>query len=251
MRTDLKVSFHLDHFYYHNDNYEWTNEMPHFWFSFFKIDGTTCRLNDSLQLEGNAVVYSSFNKVESLNSIEPDKHDIIRIPLDFGHEEINLMPIPVPEFVKKNGIEDMESYAGCIAVLMNEDCATNDENNTYTTILNSTVQNSLNQLIPSLSNDKKNIYKYLRQLKNDIEDKIVYEANKNQNFWKRLTAENIVNTTIWKFSSDELKSMNSISLAKYWGTEGIWELLGEVKIKETQSSVKEAKYRKKQTIKIH
>lgn len=254
MRTDLKISFHLDHFYYHNENYEWTNEMPRFWFCFFKIDGTTCKLNESLQLEGNAVIYSSFEKMESLNNIEPDKHDVIRLPVGLGREEINLKPIPVPEFVKKTGMEDIEAQVGCIVVLMNESCATNDENNCYSKILTATIQDSLNEWIPWLSHDKNNSYKYFDGLKYDIKSKILQESRKNQSFWKRLTTENIVNTTIWKFSSDELRTMHSVSLTQYWGTEGLWELSGELKIQKAELPVRtasEGKSRRKQSIGMH
>lgn len=234
MRTDLKISFHLDHFYYHNENYEWTSEMPYFWFSFFKIDGTTCRLNGSLQLEGTAVVSSPFEKMESLSNIEPDKHDVIRVPSHLGFEEFNLQPIPVPEFVKKSGINDLKAHAGCVVVLMNEDCASLDGSGTYSEILRSTLQNSLNELIPFLNYEEKNISKYLEGIRNDLESNILCESKKNQSFWKRWTTEKIVNASLWKFSSDELNRMHSMSLAQYWGTEGLWELSGELKVKKIQ-----------------
>lgn len=254
MRTELKISFNLNHFYYHNDNYEWTNEMPYFWFSFFKIDGSTCKFNENLELEGIPTIYYPFNKVIGISNIEADKQDIIQIPKELGHEEFTLSPISVPDFVKKTSIHDMESYIGCIAVLMNEDCALNDEKNTYAKILESTSQKYLNKLIPLLNGNQNVIDEHLTELKENIEINVKNESKKNQSFWKRLTTENIVNTTIWTFSSDELKSLHSASLAKYWGTEGIWELSGKVKIKDPQiKKLKnlEMKSRKKQQISVH
>ncbi len=248
MRPDLNISFHLDHFYYHNENYEWTTEMPRYWFSFFKIDGSGCKLNESLRLEGKAVVYSPFEKMENLNSIEPDKQDVLRIPYQLGYEEINLKPIPVPEFVKKSGIESVESYAGCIVVLMNEYCASNDEKNTYSQLLTTTIQNSLDRLIPHLNHDNKNIPKHLETMQQEIDTVILQESEKNQSFWKRLTTESIVNSTVWKFSSDELSNMNSVSLTKYWGRDGLWELSGDLKIKKPKSQNR-SKTRKIQTMK--
>lgn len=248
MRTEIRASLNLNHFYYHNENYEWTTEMPCFWFSFFKIDGSTCQLNESLGLEGNAVVYSSFNKVEKLNNIKPDNFDFLRIPPHLGMKEITLLPIPVPSFVQKNGIEDLESYMGCVAVLMNEECAENDDKNNYSRILKSTIQTSLNELVPLVNKRNDLIINHLDQLKKDIEFKIVKESKKQQNFWKRITTENIVNTTIWKFSSEELYNMAPLSLAKYWGSEGIWELAGEIKVNYS-SSIKSVKKRK--TVQVH
>ncbi|SMC60534.1 hypothetical protein [Moheibacter sediminis] len=254
MRKDLNISFNLNHFYYHNDNYEWTNEMPYFWFSFFKIDGTSCKFNENLELEGTPTIYNPFNKIIGINNIEADKQDIIQIPKELGREEFTLTPISVPDFVKKTNIHDMESYIGCIVVLMNEDCALNDEKNIYAKILQATSQKYLNELIPLLNENQTIIDEHLIKLKENIEINIKTESKKNQSFWKRLTTENIINTTIWTFSSDELKSLRSASLAKYWGTEGIWELSGKVKVKENQTiktKISEMKSRKKHQISVH
>lgn len=250
MRTDLKITFHLDHFYYHNENYEWTTEMPYFWFSFFKIDGTTCKLNQNLRLEGSAVINSSFTKMINLNNLEPDKYDVLRIPLRLGYEEIRLQPIPVPEFVKKSGIKELKAFTGCMAILMNEECAVLDENNSYSNILTSVLQNSLDELIPYLNFEEKNICKYFEGIQYDIESQILIESRKNQSFWKRWATDKIVNVKIWNFNSDELNKMNSISLTKHWGTEGLWELSGEVKVqrKKTNSDIKSRKKQAEQTI---
>lgn len=253
MRADLKISCHLNHFYYHNESYDWTTEMPYFWFSFFKIDGSNCKLNEELELEGTTSIYSGFNKIESLKNIEPDKQDILKIPLNLGFETITVSPVSVPEFVKNNKIDNLESYFGCVAVLMNEECALNDEKNAYPEILKSTIQKSLNQLITQINQNQTVIDAHLQKLKEEINLKITAESKNNQSFWKRLTTENIIETTVWIFSSDELKSLNSVSLLKYWGTEGLWELSGKVKVKENQSNLKisEMKSRKKQQISIH
>lgn len=254
MRKDLNISCNLNHFCYHNESYDWTTEMPYFWFSFFKIDGSNCKLNEALQLEGNATIYSKFKKIESLTSLEPDKQDVLKIPSKIGREEMTLKPIPVPDFVNKNKIDNLESYVGCIAVLMNEECALNDEKNLYSKILNQIIQNSLNDLIPHLTENQSTINKNLHDLKDKIELKLNEESKKNQSFWKRLTTENIIETTIWTFSSDELKALHSVSLAKYWGNEGLWELSGKVKVAEKISKYKinpEAKSRKNQSLILH
>lgn len=253
MRTDLNISFGLDHFCYHNKNYDWTTEMPYFWFSFFKIDGTSCKIDDSLKLYGNAIIYSSFDKIECLRSMEADKQDAIQIPPDLGFKEITLTPIPVPDFVKKTKIDNLESYVGCVSVLMNEECAINDEKNTFVEILVSTVQNTLNELIKILNEGQSKVQEHFESLKNIIEQKIKTECRKNQSFWKRFTSENIIETTIWFFSSDELKSLGSVSLVKYWEMEGVWELSGKVKLTEIQTTKKnksDLKSRKKYPVSV-
>lgn len=252
MSTNIKVSFNLNHFYYHNENYEWTNEMPYFWFSFFKIDGTTCKLNENLTLEGVPTLYNPLKKMMGINSIEADKQDIIQIPRELGREEFTLKSISVPDFVSNSNIPDMESHIGCIAVLMNEDCAMNDEKNNYAEILKSTSQKYLHDLIPILDENQSVIDLHLNNLKEEIEINIKKESNKNQSFWKRLTSENIIDTTIWKFSSDELISLNYASLTKFWGTEGLWELSGKIKVKDVSiSNNSELKPRKKQNFSFH
>lgn len=254
MRTELKVSCRLNRFYYHNDNYDWTTEMPYFWFSFFKIDGSNCHLTEDFQLEGSAAIYSNFKKFKSLSNILPDKKDVIKIPSDLGKQDLTLIPIAVPEFLVQNGFKNMEPYVGCVAVLANEQCALNDEKNNYHQILMQTIQSALDQVIKQTRSAKIEMDDLLVQLKNEIETNILSEAKHNQSFWKRLTTENEVNATIWIFPSDELESIISVSLLKYWGTDGLWELSGKVKVTDPQiksQRFNEFSLRKKNTQTIH
>lgn len=249
MKSNVNVSIKLNHFSYHNNEFDWTTEMPNFWFSFFKIDGSNCKLNDELQLEGKANIYSSFKKIESLRNIEPDRQDVLTVPNNLANEKVSLIPISVPQFAKSAEIGNFESYAGCIAVLMNDDCISNDEKNKYVSILNEIIQNSLDELIPLLNGQQNKIDKHLHDLKKLIKYKINQESRKNKSFWRRFRTENIIETTIWIFSSEELKSLQSISLTKYWGIEGVWKLSGKIKIQDNiinQRNAIELKFSQKQ-----
>ncbi|MCR6639835.1 MAG: hypothetical protein NVV82_12870 [Sporocytophaga sp.] len=56
-RNNLKVKFHFDRLHCHDEAGGWGNAEPYMWTVFFKMDGTTCRLNDSLLLEGTATIF--------------------------------------------------------------------------------------------------------------------------------------------------------------------------------------------------
>lgn len=222
----------MDSFSYFNENYDWTNEMPYFWFSFFKIDGTTCKLDESLKIKGKPVIYNNFKKFENVNNFEPDRQDIIKIPAYLGQKELTLEPIPSPNFMMKTKL-NAESYLGCIAFMMNEECAASDLNNNYIKILKTLIQNSLDELVQILHMNQKTVFDHLENLKENIESKIISESRKEQSFWKRLTNNVMLDTTIWFFSAEELKKLQSVSLEKFWGTEGRWTLSGKIKVNES------------------
>lgn len=232
MECSSKIIFDLDKFYYHNHNYEWTSEMPFFWFCFFKIDGSNCKMNDSFALEGKTTLYTPLEKIENLNNLEPDKKDYIKIPEHIGKKEVSIEPIPVPEFIKDSIIKNPEPQVGCITVFMDKNCFLADSENEFPFLLSASVQQQLDNLIPTLNQKKFASTGKNRPLANLLETIILESSQKRQPFWKRFISEYKADATIWKFSAGELEELGSISLTKNWTNEGTWEMSGSIALEK-------------------
>jgi len=236
MESSSKVIFNLNQFFYHSHNYDWTNEMPFFWFCFFKIDGTNCRLNESLILEGKTSLYTPLEKIETLNNLVPDQDDAIQIPEYIGKKEIVIKPIPIPEFIKESTIKKPEPQIGCVTIFMNRNCFLADWKNELPTLLSSTLQAQLDKLIPTLNHKNTALVNKNKPLANLLETTILNSSQKQQPFWKKFISENRVDATIWKFSASELAELQTISLTKNWTNEGTWELSGNISLEKESVS---------------
>lgn len=231
MEDSQKVIFNLNQFYYHSNNYEWTTEMPYYWFCFFKMDGDNCLLNEDFKLEGFVSLYTPLDKIGDLSALESDKkEDFIKIPESSGKKEISLKPIPVPKFVKDSTLKKPEPQVGCAVVFMNKSCFLSDVENQLAPLLASTVQNQLNELLSKFNYRKTALTNKTKSLSRILETVVHKATIEKQPFWKRFLSESKVDATIWKFSAGELEELNSISLTKNWTNEGTWELSGNISL---------------------
>ena len=230
MESSTKILFNLKQFFYHSNNYEWTSEMPFFWFCFFKIDGTNCKMNKSLQMEGKVSLYTTLEKIENLNNFESDKSDIIRIPDFLGKKEITLEPIPVPEFIRESTLKKPEPQVGCAMVFMDRNCFFADSQNELPSLLTEIIQKKLNESIPNLNKSKNTLINKTPLLANLLETTVLEATQKHKPFWHKFISSSRADATVWKFSANELEELNSISLTKNWVNEGTWELSGSITI---------------------
>ena len=239
MEDSQKVVFNLNQFYYHSNNYDWTTEMPYYWFCFFKIDGDSCRLNEDFKLEGSVSLYTPLDKIADLSALESDKkEDFIKIPESSGKKEIFLKPIPVPGFAKDSSLKKPEPQVGCVVVFMNKSCFLSDVENQLAPLLASTVQNQLNELLSEFNYRKTILTDKTKSLSRMLETIIQKATLEKQPFWKRFFSENKVDATTWKFSAGELEELDSISLTKNWTNEGTWELSGNISLSRNRPSPK-------------
>ncbi|MBO9700608.1 MAG: hypothetical protein J7604_10395 [Sporocytophaga sp.] len=241
MRNNLKVKFHFDRLHCHDEADGWGNAEPYMWTVFFKIDGTTCRLNDSLMLEGTATIFTTHGSHGNLGDSDVDAGDTVPIPSAIGFKEMTLTPIPVPDIVKKLGTDDVPAVAGCIVVLMEEDNVSDDGAEAGHHALNAGVQQALNSLIPTLGFTKQDIsdddIKDLTgKIQSKIENAIKNQQNFFENFWSWINADDTIGTAVFKFSGDQLLEQNPASLHKRWTNDnGDWELFGSVDTLEQPS----------------
>ncbi len=234
MRNNLKVTFNLDHLNCYDEADGWGSAEPYMWTVFFKIDGTTCRLNDSLMLEGTATVYTTPGSHGNLGNTDVDEGDVVAVPGAIGFQEMTLTPIPVPDFVKQLGTDDAPAIAGCIVVLMEEDNISDDGAESGHQALNAAVQNALNSLIPTLgvsnqSISDDDINNMSAQIQSKIEDAVKNQQNFFENIWSWLNPDDTIGSVVWKFSGDDLLNDTSIALQQRWNNgDGDWELFGSV-----------------------
>lgn len=77
-------------------------------------------------LEGSATIFTTPGSHGNLGDTDVDEGDTIPIPPAIGFQQMTLTPIPVPDFVKQLGTDDVTAIAGCIVVLMEEDNVSDD-----------------------------------------------------------------------------------------------------------------------------
>lgn len=233
MRNNLNVTFNLDRLYCHDEGDGWGDAEPYLWTVFFKIDGTTCRLNDSLMLEGTATVFTTPGSHGNLGDTDVGEDDTVFIPSAIGSQDMLLTPIPVPEFVKQLGVDDVTPIAGCIAVLMEEDNVSDSGAEAGHQALNVAIQDALNSLIPTLGFSNQEISdEEIEALMSQIESRVADAVQSQQNFfediWSWLNADDTIGTVVWKFSGDQLLDQGPVALQQRWRSEGDWEIFGNI-----------------------
>lgn len=244
MRNALNVTFSLDRLVCYDEADGWGSAEPYMWTVFFKIDGTTCRLNDSLMLEGTATVFTTPGSHGNLDDNDVDAGDTVQIPDAIGFQQMTLIPIPVPDFVKQAGTDDVASVAGCIVVLMEEDNVSDDGAEAGHQALNNAIQNALNSIIPTLGFTKQDISEDdINQLTDkvqaQVEDAVQNQQNFFENIWSWLNPDDTIGTVVWKFSGDDLLKLNPTLLEQRWPNEqhpsndnGDWEIFGSINTTE-------------------
>ncbi len=233
MRDKLKTTFDLDHLICHDEGDGWGSAEPYMWTIFFKIDGETCRLNESLMLEGTATIYTTPGSHGNLGDTDVDGGDTVSIPSAIGLKEMTLTPISVPDFVKALGTDDVTAIAGCIVVLMEEDNVSDAGAEAGHQALNAGVQTALDNLIPTLGVTNQDISdadidQMTQAIQSGVESAIQNQQNIFENFWSWLNKDDTIGTKVWKFSGDELLDQDPIALNKRWKNEGDWELKGSI-----------------------
>ncbi len=240
-RNNLRVKFHFDRLHCHDEAGGWGNAEPYMWTVFFMIDGTTCRLNDSLMLEGKATIFSTPGSYGNLADSDVDAGDTIPIPSAIGLKEMTLTPIPVPDTVKETGTGDIPALAGCFVVLMEDDNISIDEATNGHQALNANIEQVLNNLIPKLRFAEKDISEV--DIKNFIAkiphrlDEAVYQLNFLEDLSNYTNGDYTIGTAGFTFCGDHLLERNETKLHKRWtNANGDWELLGTVIVAEQMNS---------------
>lgn len=229
-RDILNVRIELDSIHCFDEGDGWGNAEPYLWPVFFKIDGTTASVNDSLQLTGTATVEGTHGHHGNLNNTDVDAGDNVTIPDSVGVWETTLTPIPGPPSLQSL-VPDVAGVAGVVTVLMEEDNVTDAGAIAGYNALVAAVQTSLNGVVPTLGLTQQDISDNQiaameTAVSNAVSNAIQNSQNFFENLWSWINPDDQIGTQIFRFDHDTLAAGNPINFNKRWNNEGDWEIHG-------------------------
>ncbi len=231
-RDALKINLELDYIHCHDEGDGWGNAEPYLWTVFFKVDGSTVTVNDTLTLDGNATVVTTPGSHGNLGTTDVDEGDNVTIPDAIGHWSTVLKPIGV-EPPLDSLIDDLGGVVGVIAVLMEEDNVSDDGAEAGHQALNNAVEAALNQIVAtrSVSNQDvtdEELNEFTGSIESTISDAIQSQQNFFENLWSWLNKDDSIGHQVWIFKHDDLADGGTINFSRHWGNEGSWTLHGHI-----------------------
>jgi hypothetical protein len=231
-RNIIKVSIDLDRLHCYDEGDGWGNAEPYLWTVFFKVDGETVRLTESLTLSGSPTIVSTPGSHGNLGDTDVDEGDDVSIPSNVGEWETILSPIPAPASISSL-LADVGGVVGVVAILMEEDNVSDDGAEAGHEALNAAVRDSLQQIIDtrSLTNQdvsEKEIEGFTAAIEGKIKDAIVNQQNFFENFWSWINPDDTIGVKVFIFRHDDLDPATTLELSQRWQSEGDWELSGSI-----------------------
>lgn len=237
-RNPLQIQLELDRIRCYDEGDGWGSAEPYLWTVFFKVDGDTVALGDDLFLHGTATVVTTPGSHGNLGDTDVDAGDTVIIPSAIGEFTTTLKPIPVPEFVKSLGVEDVGGVVGVVTVLMEEDNVSHSGAEAGHAALNTFVQQAINSLIPTLGVTHPEVTdEDIAALTAGAEGAIANAIKAAQSGWDNfvswLNADDQIGNKVFTFSHDSLAADGSQSFSERWKNEGDWELFGHITATQT------------------
>jgi hypothetical protein len=127
------------------DSGEIGSAEPYLWTAFFKIDGDTVTVDNTLTLQGTATVVGTPGNHGDLGPGGVNDGDTITIPPALGEFSTTLTPIPVPSLGTS-----VSGVLGCVAILLEQDDTPGEAVAKGHDELNSALRSALDGLIPTL-----------------------------------------------------------------------------------------------------
>jgi len=203
---------------------------PYMWTVFFKIDGDTVSVDDTLTLQGTATVFGSLGDHGDLGPGGVNDGDTVSIPAGLGDWSTTLTPIPVPSLsISVAGV------VGCVVVMLEQDDTSDEAVAAGHAALNEALQSALNDLITHLninhpSPTDADIQAYTDQVGGQAQDAI----SNNVSVWDWLTAlgnmDDKIGTAVFYQSQTALcrAPVWGFALDQLWEDSGEWRLSGHM-----------------------
>lgn len=229
-RDILTVRIELDNIHCFDEGDGWGNAEPYLWPVFFKIDGSTCSVNDSLMLTGTATVEGTHGEHGNLNNTDVDAGDTVSIPGSVGIWESTLQPIPGPPSLQSL-VPDVPGVAGVVVVLMEEDNVSDSGAIAGYNALVSSIKTSLDNVVPTLGftqqdiNDAQ-IAAMQQAVSNAVSNAVQSSQGFFANLWSWVNPDDQIGSEIFRFNHDDLAAGNPIPFSKRWQNEGDWQING-------------------------
>ncbi len=231
-RDLLRVALNLDHIHCYDEGDGWGDAEPYLWTVFFKIDGDTASLTESLTLSGTATVVGTPGSHGNLGTSDVDAGDNVSIPAAIGQWDTLLKPIPVPASLKPL-VDDVAGVVGVVCILMEEDNVSDAGANAGHAALNGAVQSALDDVVATTSFSHQQptdeeMAAYKAAIMQAVKDAIQNEQNFFENVWSWLNADDQIGSEFFQWGHDDLAGGVSINFSKRWPNEGDWELFGNI-----------------------
>ncbi|MGH2379775.1 MAG: hypothetical protein ACRDG7_00935 [Candidatus Limnocylindria bacterium] len=230
-RDILDVWIRLDRVHCFEEGDGWGSAEPYLWPVFFKIDGETVSLTDSLMLSGTATVVGTYGSHGNLLNTDVDPGEVLPIPEALGSWRTALKPIPVPDSLAGT-VDDVAGVAGVIAVLMEEDNVSDSGAVAGYNALVSAIRAGLDEVVGTLGLTNQEVTEQDIDAIKSAAEKAVKDAIKsNQGFfadlWSWLNADDQIGSEVFRFAHDDLAAGGVIEFNKRWKNHGDWQIFGE------------------------
>lgn len=200
----LKVRLRLQNVHCFDEGDGAGNAEPYLWTVFFKIDGDTVVVDRNFTLQGRATVVTTSGDHGDL-ATNVDAGDELPVSKQLGEFRTFLQPIPIENF-----IETVGGTIGCIAVLLEEDNTPLDAIAQGHRALNGALQRELDNLIPTLSIQKKDVLpEEVEAIKARIGEAVLRAVTAEVSVWEWLggggNMDDTLGAAIFQFSHSDLQ----------------------------------------------
>jgi hypothetical protein len=182
------------------------------WTVFFKIDGDTTVVNESLRLEGTATVVGTpgnHGDLGKTNSVTPPGVTVtIPIPAQLGQFGTVLKPIPLNKPIAN--VQSVPGAVGCVALLIEEGDIPADAVAKGHDALNSTLQIQLNQIITTLGITKQQpTPDDISAMTQAVSDAVESAIKNSLSSWQKIVAvvlgaDEMLGHSLFEFMGDKL-----------------------------------------------
>lgn len=202
---------------------------PYLWTVFFKIDGDTVHVDNTLTLQGTATVVTTFGNHRDLIARDVDAGDNIPIPPAIGEFSTVVKPIPVNPVPGTT----LAGVVGCIVVLLEQDETPNAAVAQGHVALNQAVQSALDELIPTLNfGHQSPTDDDIKKLTDKVGKKVEDAISDHVSFWDLLSGfgneDDKIGTAVFFSSQNDIcdAGLGGITLFEDWKNEGRWQISG-------------------------
>jgi hypothetical protein len=228
----LAVTIKLEDILCRDEGDGWGNAEPYLWTVFFKMDGSTCILNDDLTLSGSALVVPTPGSHGNLLDISVDEGDTILVPSIIGEWNTTLSPIPPPPSLGSL-TSGVSGIVGFVCILMEEDNFSDNGAEAGHRAFSDSVQSVLNGMINShsfidLAITQSDVAKFADDAKRAIANAVKNQQDFFDNVWSWLNPDDVIGSTVFTFTHNELQNNMFEAFYERWTDEGDWELRGHI-----------------------
>ncbi|MEO1449886.1 MAG: hypothetical protein AAFV07_10180 [Bacteroidota bacterium] len=224
----------------HREGSSWRKTEPYLWTLFFKIDGSTVKLSERFELEGEAVFHHTAGSHGNLGVLEMRTGEEVVIPAKIGVWQTTLEPIPVPFFNY-----EIPGIIGMVAVLMEKENVSAAGAEAGHQALNTYVEKAVNEALTQfdvkqidVENIQASIKAYFSEqvgqfeagIEKAVTDAVIRSQNVFQNLWSLLDRDDLIGYEVWDLDQDLLQAEGKFDIQKRWtdNQTGDWELRGEI-----------------------